>query len=246
MNSSQPAVLKSGPVTLYAQLADIFRRKIVAGEWAQNEPIPTLEELAKQYDVARVTARQAIQMLSAEGLLSSHRGRRTTVTYELKNQPVFLSVGSVERDTPDFKLRIYSSQPGLPDRVDAFFGKLAGDYQHIHKIDMDAGAAYSVSHNFIAQSLYQRFPEGAEQRIKVARLVSDYGRDVVAIWKEKVTVGMSDEEESLLLGCALHSPVARITRICTDVEGKILYLGKLCYLGSRYETQRDITHLLKT
>lgn len=245
MTIENSTVLKSGPVTLYAQLAEILRRKIVAGVWAYGDAIPTLEELAAEYDVARVTARQAIQMLSAEGLLSSHRGRRTTVIYQAKSQPVFLSVGSVERDTPDFKLRIIASEPGNPERDDAFFGKLTGEYWHIYKTDNDSGAAYSVSHNYLARRLYDRLPENAEETIKVARLVSDYGRDLAAIWKEKVTVGLSDEEQSDRLGCALHSPVANITRICTDVEGNIIYLGNLCYLGSRYETQRDITHLLK-
>ncbi|MEC7257292.1 MAG: UTRA domain-containing protein, partial [Pseudomonadota bacterium] len=127
---------------------------------------------------------------------------------------------------------------------DAFFGKLSGEYWHIYKTDNDSGSAYSVSHNYIARRLYDRLPEDAEQTIKLARLVSDYGRDMAAIWKEKVTVNLSDEEQSERLGCALYSPVACITRICTDRDGNILYLGNLCYLGSRYETRRDITHLL--
>lgn len=244
-NQTQSSLLKAGPVTLYAQLAEILRRKIVAGVWAYGDPIPTLEELAEEYEVARVTARQAIQMLSAEGLLSSHRGRRTTVTYDAKTQPVFMSVGSVERDTPDFRLRVFSSEPGMPAREDLFFGRLSDAYWLISKADMDAGSTYSVSQNFIARKLFDRFPEGAIERIKVARLVSEYGRDMVSVWKEKVTVGMSDEDESRLLGCALLTPVARITRICADVEGTVLYVGKLTYLGSRYETQRDITHLMK-
>ncbi len=56
------------------QLASILREKIRSGEWPSGHELPSLDELSEQYGVARVTARQATQVLMGEGLVSSARG----------------------------------------------------------------------------------------------------------------------------------------------------------------------------
>ena len=52
--------------------------------WAASQnvgdKIATLEELEREFNVARVTVRQAIELLQSEGLLKSHQGRGTFVT----------------------------------------------------------------------------------------------------------------------------------------------------------------------
>ena len=45
-----------------------------------GEQLPAIEELCTRYGVSQVTMRQAIQILTAEGLVVSQRGRRVTVT----------------------------------------------------------------------------------------------------------------------------------------------------------------------
>jgi GntR family transcriptional regulator len=43
-------------------------------------------QLASEFDVARVTARQAVRLLSADGVLTSHRRRGTFVTARVVTQ----------------------------------------------------------------------------------------------------------------------------------------------------------------
>ena len=121
--------LQPGPVTLYAQLARILRDRIYSGDWKPGEEIPTLEQLAEQFDVARVTVRQAIQILSSEGLLSSQRGRRTIVTYgppAMDDRPLFSSIGAMESEAGEYRINVLSTT-----RVDA-----------LPSHDFDAVAAY--------------------------------------------------------------------------------------------------------
>ncbi|WP_087754055.1 GntR family transcriptional regulator [Paraburkholderia caledonica] len=63
----------SSPVPLYLQIADSLRDRIGRGVWQQGEVIPTLEQIAAEFDVARVTARQAVQLLMAKGTLIPQR-----------------------------------------------------------------------------------------------------------------------------------------------------------------------------
>ena len=241
-------MLQPGPVTLYAQLAGILRSRIMSGTWAAGEEIPTLEELAEEFNVARVTVRQAIQMLASEDLISSHRGRRTIVTYEPSNHPVLWSIGAVEKDTPEFTLTILTREEidstQIPER-DVFFGNLTGKYMYIRKVDMESTVPYSVSSNYVSSQLFRKFPAGAEEKIKLARLIRDHGGKSSVVWKERMTIGTADYIESSYLQCPLSAPVARVTRICAETgTGKIRYIGVFAYIGSRYMTERDITPLM--
>lgn len=239
--------LHAGPVTLYAQLASILRSQILSGTWAAGQEIPTLEELAAEYAVARVTVRQAVQMLAAEGLISSKRGRRTIVTYEPSNHPVLWSIGAAEKETPNFSITILAKEEidsaQVPQR-DIFFGQLSGKYIYIRKLDNEAGEPYALSSNFVASQLFRRFPEGAETRVKLTRLIKDHAGVIAATWKERVTIGAADYIEAGFLKCPLSAPVARVARICTDQSGRIVCLGLFVYIGTRYMTERDITSLM--
>ena len=56
---SSPALHRSG-IPLYVQIASAMRRRISTGVWAAGEQVPTLEALANEFKVARLTVRQAI------------------------------------------------------------------------------------------------------------------------------------------------------------------------------------------
>jgi len=73
---------RPGP-PLYAQLAGHVRQRIEDRELAPGSRLPGLHELAAQYGVARVTVRQAVQLLVVEGLVTSSQGRGTYVAERL-------------------------------------------------------------------------------------------------------------------------------------------------------------------
>jgi GntR family transcriptional regulator len=62
------ANLSRSAIARYIQLATLFRRRIETGYWSVGEQIPTVEELATEYGVARATIRQAMGLLEDEGL----------------------------------------------------------------------------------------------------------------------------------------------------------------------------------
>src|SRR3954452_7091148 len=69
-------------VPLYLQVASVMRRRVEAGHWQHVQKISTLEELEREFEVARVTVRQAIELLAEEGLLYCQQGRGTFVADE--------------------------------------------------------------------------------------------------------------------------------------------------------------------
>ena len=68
-------ILASADLPLYVQLADLLRQRIARGVWREGDKLPSLEQLVAEFEVARVTVRQAIERLTRDGLVSPQRGR---------------------------------------------------------------------------------------------------------------------------------------------------------------------------
>lgn len=67
------------PVHPYRQIAAIIRRRILSGQYLPNTRIPTESELVETYEIARTTARRAVQALRDEGLVYTVPQRGTYV-----------------------------------------------------------------------------------------------------------------------------------------------------------------------
>lgn len=64
---------------LYCKLADIIEEKIDSGVWKKGMMIPSERELCKQYDMSRITVRNAIDGLVRQGKLEKVQGKGTFV-----------------------------------------------------------------------------------------------------------------------------------------------------------------------
>ena len=64
---------------LYMQLEASLKQKMISGEYAVGERIPTELELCEEYGVSRITVRRAVQDLVEDGMLKKLRGRGTFV-----------------------------------------------------------------------------------------------------------------------------------------------------------------------
>lgn len=72
----------------------MLRSRITAGELAPGDRLPSERELAAEHDAARNTARQAIAILQAEGLVRAEQGRGVFV----RRRPPLLRLGSDRYD----------------------------------------------------------------------------------------------------------------------------------------------------
>ena len=66
-------------VPLYLQLKEFLRMQIETGVYASGSRLPSERELAQDFHVSRMTARQALQLLAQDGFTSSRVGKGTYV-----------------------------------------------------------------------------------------------------------------------------------------------------------------------
>lgn len=77
-------LVRRSPVPLYSQVKDLLRERIALQRDEQHDQLPSERELARDLGVSRMTVRQAVRELIAEGAVYTAPGRGT-----------FLSAGDV-------------------------------------------------------------------------------------------------------------------------------------------------------
>ncbi len=71
--------LNAGPIPLYHQLSQLLRAAIEQGTYHPGDRLPSEPELIREYGVSRITVRQALDELEAEGLVMRRHGKGTYV-----------------------------------------------------------------------------------------------------------------------------------------------------------------------
>ncbi|HWF25802.1 MAG TPA: GntR family transcriptional regulator [Solirubrobacteraceae bacterium] len=74
---AQPAIDRSSPLPLWAQVLADLTARLSTGEFAER--FPTDQELVETYGVSRQTVREAVRRLADDGVLARERGRGTRV-----------------------------------------------------------------------------------------------------------------------------------------------------------------------
>ncbi|WP_019173730.1 GntR family transcriptional regulator [Pseudaminobacter salicylatoxidans] len=77
------------PTPLYAQLYRMLRLRILDGEYAEGEAIPSETVLRDVHGITRSTVRNAVALLVKEGLVQQIRGKGTIVTYTPINHSIW-------------------------------------------------------------------------------------------------------------------------------------------------------------
>ena len=157
-------ILDNAQVPLYVQLADLFRQRIVKGVWKEGEKLPSLEQLVDEFEVARVTVRQAIERLTRDGLVSPQRGRGTFVTGAprsdrwLRVETSLRSLADVYRDTHPTILNIdeVDAQPAPDRRARRRAG--AEQYVYMRRVHSHQGRPYCVIDIYLDAAIFARHP----------------------------------------------------------------------------------------
>ena len=85
------AINRDSPTPLYQQIAAPIESAILSGQLPSGAMIEDEVSMAKRLDVARPTARRALQELTNKGLLTRRRGVGTRVTPPHVHRPMRLS-----------------------------------------------------------------------------------------------------------------------------------------------------------
>jgi GntR family transcriptional regulator len=100
-------------VTAYQRIADSLRQRLLAGDWASEEQLPTERELCRQFGASQITVRRAMQIIEDEHLVERRQGRGTFATSAAQRKIPILNTdffGSIRRHAPRLERSMHSCQ----------------------------------------------------------------------------------------------------------------------------------------
>jgi DNA-binding GntR family transcriptional regulator len=145
--------LKDRSVPFYYQITKLLRRMIEQGELTPGEKLPTEIELSKTFGVSRVTLRQALSILKADGLLDRKQGNGTFVTKSHTSLERIKLTGIIEQNlTGEQAHRLISVEDiPPPPHLEEFFRISTRDrLTRIRRLRMVDDIPFCYTINFLA------------------------------------------------------------------------------------------------
>jgi GntR family transcriptional regulator len=228
---------------LYVQVASVMRQRIDTGFWLEGDKISTLEELEREFAVARVTVRQAIELLREEGLLDAQQGRGTFVSGKPKHNrwlnlaTDFDSMISSIKENVIKRVHI-EEDVALPELKEGE-GKLAEGYAFLRSVQYNNDEPFSVVNLYLDQKI---FAKGRDLFSHVAALpnIAEMGDVSIAHAHQTVTIGVADPETAELLKIGLGEPTADCRLVLVDDNDVAIYIANIHYHKSCFALRIDL------
>lgn len=237
------ALFRDSPVPRYAQLASLLRQRIARGVWTKGDKLPTLDELMREFNVARVTARQAVGLLARDGLLSAEQGRGTFVTGNpaqerwLNLETTLQDLADVYRDDkPELTLlEEKSAMPVLQEKD----GKPAPRYRLMRRVHTRNGEPYCVITLHLDDRVFRMAPRRFRRETVIPVLLELPKVKIARAW-QTLAISAADVEVAGHLNIAVNSPVAEVRRVFASADGTVIYLGEVTYRGDYIHLEMDL------
>ena len=242
-------MLKSNyPLPKYFQLKELLREKIAAGEWKPGDMIPSERELSEQYNISRMTARQALHELATEGLLRREQGRGTFVAEPKIEHGLTRLTGFTE----DMKAR--GLTPGahvvrLELTNAPFLAVQALQIAPEEKVVLLERLRLAAGEPIAVETCYLRFNgvenllnEDFENNSLYQILAEKYNISPTRA-EQKIGADLCSRREQELLNIAEGAPVLRNQRITYDQWGHPFEYTESAYRADRYVFQAELNTL---
>lgn len=219
--------------TLYTQVANVIRQRIRSGVWAAGEQLPTLGDLEREFHVARVTLRQALNLIESEGLIWRQRGRGTFVSDA--GAPEWFKLATSRDDLVHSLEGTWSRLIGVdPEEslplLERGDGELAPGYRHMRRVHGRGERAYAVVDMHLDRQVYARAPERFDREMIIPVLETLKGVRISGI-RQTLTIGTADRQVAEGIGVPIGSPIGILRRVVVDEKDRVIYVGIVNYRG---------------
>ncbi len=234
------AVLPGSSVPLYIQLKELLQEAMNEGTFPPGSRVPSERELAQRYNVSRMTARQALQLLAHEGLTYSRVGKGTYVS-EPKIPQELQALTSFTEEMA--RLGLAASSKVLKAEITPASGDVS------RRLNLEIGAAVvtlirvryaggdpmALEHTYIDHTLCPGILE--KHDFSTASLYdvmrNDYGVSVV-LAEQLIETRLPQSSEWDVLAIDHLTPVLNLERTTYDADKRAVEFVRSVYRGDKY------------
>lgn len=221
--------------TLYEQIAD-YVRDLVA-EASPGDRLPSDAELCEKFGVSRMTARQAMQLVAAEGTVERRRGagtfvKTTVVPRELGSPLSFTESMRVKGMVASSRTLDWGEVKPSDDERAALGLRMGEQAWVLERLRLADGEPMAIERVVMPESLAQQLPVGFEEG-SLHLAFRDLGR-VPSESHAEVTAHKATKRQRNLLGLQPAGIVLSERRTIYDQTGLPLERTETFYAASKY------------
>ena len=224
---------------LYQQLKAVIEDRIATGEWLPGAQVPSERELCEQFDISRITVRQALAELVVDGRLNRTQGRGTFVAYprieqRLSGLTSFTQDMQVRGKRPSSQVLRAECLPAQPQVARALKIKLGDRMVVLKRLRLADGEPVAVETAYLPdQRLHGLLSDDLARRSLYDFLNKKYHIQPTRA-EQQLEATVCPAAEAKLLGVRKGAPVLHIYRTTFDQDGRPFELVESYYRGDKY------------
>jgi GntR family transcriptional regulator len=230
---------KRSHLPLHQQLKAAIEDRILSGEWLPGTQVPSERELCEQYEISRITVRQALAALVMEGRLIRTQGRGTFVASPRIEQQLTQLTGFTQDmqargKRPSAQVLEAASIAALPTVARALKIKVGESVIMLKRLRLADSEPVAIETAYLLAS---RCPGLLKEKLSTRSLydilTKKYNLKPVRAMQQMEAIACP-VAEAKLLGTRKGAPVLHIHRTTFDREGRPFELVESFYRGDRY------------
>ena len=230
----------------YVQILTQLRQQIQSGALGVHDPLPSEMDIARIFGVSRMTARQALQTLTNEGLAYRKRGSGTFIAPAKVEKEITHLLGfsaqmkllGLKASTQVLVREVIPATQQLTSTLE-----LQGEEEvlRLRRLRLAAGEPIALEEVWIPLS---RFP-GIQKKDFSKTSLYETMRDVyscrIGSSKEIIEARSASTEESRLLRIPSRASLLVVSRTLLDVNSRPMEVSHSLYRGDRYRAMLTIS-----
>lgn len=228
---------KKSPIPAYYQLKNIILRKIKSCEYTEDNLIPSERELSDSLGISRMTVRQALNQLVAEGVLYREKGKGTFVSktkIEQRNIMSFSDTVVKKGMRPSTKVLNFSKEECSEYIKEILDLKDSEPVFNIKRLRLANNIPVGIEEDFIPEK-YCPDLDKFDLTGSLYKLIREEYSHIINYADNIVEAAKPSKGEKELLNISSNTPVLNIKSvILTDSNLKLLY-EKSIYRSDEYK-----------
>lgn len=231
---------------LYIQIMRILVDEIGRGTWKIGDRIPSEGELGIRYGVSKITIRQALSNLAADGYLMKIQGKGT---YVAGDRPVVgltmqtrITGGLFGIVVPETREVVERGITQLPDPVRMFFPD-PGPIYRIATRRLAQGVPVSTDESYLPASLLPGIEEQELDGFALFAAIQERGTRKVFRMRQSVEITTLREREAVLLDKTAERTALAIHRLLIGPEDLALSYSRTVMDGESYRLETEFERI---
>jgi GntR family transcriptional regulator len=213
------------PRPLYMQARELLRSRIVEGTWPPGHYLPSEARLAQELRVSLGTIRKAMEELVEQGLLERLHGRGTRVTAQSSARSRFrffrFQRADGSRFVPAGRILGVERRSPSPDQRELLGLSTRERVLIIHRERRDGDRAIAIERIAVPLRLFENLdlPIGTDLGEELYVLYQQQCGVTIMATRDEIAPDSADAETARLLDVQQGTPILRITRLATALDG---------------------------